>query len=78
MVHGGRMPKDQNNYRSERVRSRLSAKQVGEALDVSEYTIRSWERGDTEPTSTQLKGLSELYGCTMDYLVGLTDERLAS
>lgn len=71
------MPKDQNNYRSERTRSRLSAEKVGERVGVSKNTILSWERGDTEPTASQLQALADLYGCTVDYLLDMTDERLA-
>ena len=70
------MPKDRNNYRSERVRSHLSADDVADSVGVSKNTVLSWERGDTEPAASQLETMARLFGCTIDYLLALTDERV--
>ena len=45
------------------------AKQTG----LSKSAIARWELGLTEPTATALTKLSEYYGVTVDFLLGLTD-----
>ena len=66
-----------NNIRSERVRSGMTAEEVAKEVGVSVNTIRSWERGETEPSVTKAVKLASLYGCTIDYLYNMTEERVA-
>ncbi|MGM0239440.1 helix-turn-helix domain-containing protein [Enterococcus sp. AZ103] len=44
-------------------------------INVSQQTIGSWEVGRAEPNSEVLIKLSELFGVTVDYLLGKTDKK---
>lgn len=63
------------NMRSERVRRGLTAQQVAEKTGLSANSILNWERGATEPLAKNVITLASLYGCSVDYLLGITDER---
>ncbi len=64
-----------NNLVSERKRAGLSRKEVGEKIHRSEDVIGKWERGQSSPLLPDAIALAKLYGCSIDYLAGLTDER---
>ena len=67
-----------NNLVSERVRAGMSRKEVAYSIGCSENTLASWERGETSPKLFPYGvKLAELYGCTIDYLSGLSQERCA-
>lgn len=51
-----------------RVNSGLTQAELGEKLSVSKSTVINWEKGDSEPTMTQLRNISELSGIPMDYI----------
>lgn len=61
--------------RSERIRSGLTAKQASEIVDVQESTVLRWERGESNPLAIQAVLLANSYGCSVEYLLGMTDER---
>jgi len=65
------------NMKVERVRSGLTAKQVAGAVGVTENVIYAWERGEYEPRAANIVALAHLYGCSPDYLLGLTNDRVA-
>jgi transcriptional regulator with XRE-family HTH domain len=60
-----------DRIRQERQRLGLTASEVAEALDVGVGDVAAWEHGEAEPTTCQLKGLSELFCCSPDCLLGL-------
>ena len=64
-----------NNLVSERKRAGLSRKEVGEKIHRSEDVIGKWERGQSSPLLPDAIALTRLYGCSIDYLAGLTEER---
>lgn len=64
-----------NTLASERTRLGIDQSDVAEKLGVSKTTISRWERGESIPTGEYLVKLHELFGCSIDYLLGLTDER---
>lgn len=67
-----------NNIRSERARLGLSQKELAERLGVDESTVNRWEK-DIGPMSVKfLREMSELFGCTTDYIVGRSQERTIS
>lgn len=43
---------------------------LAEKMDVSRQAISSWELGETVPSLENLMRLGELYGVSVDYLVG--------
>lgn len=64
-----------NNLVSERKRAGLTRKEVGERIHRSEDVIGKWERGESSPILPDAMALAKLYGCSIDYLAGLIDER---
>lgn len=64
-----------NMIRSERSRLGLSQVELAEKLDVSESTIREWETGKRQLSVGKLLEMSELFGCTTDYILGRSEER---
>lgn len=65
-----------NNLVSERKRLGLSREEVGAKIHRSADVIGKWERGETSPLLVpDVVNLSRLYGCSIDYLAGLTEER---
>ncbi len=63
------------NIKSERVRLGLTQKHLAERLDVDERTIGNWENETTPVPSTKAVEMSDVFGCSVDYLFGLTSER---
>ena len=49
----------------------MSQEQLAEALDVSRQAISKWERGESSPDTDNLIALAEIYGVSLDELVGL-------
>lgn len=64
-----------NNMRLERVTRFLTINEVADQIGVHPNAIGRWERGEAEPTSSNLIALAHLYGCTPDWLLGLTNDR---
>lgn len=62
---------------SERVLKRLSQVELAEKLGVSPSSIKKWETGKTRPNSEMVKRMALFFGCTADYLLGMTEERVA-
>lgn len=64
--------------RSLRVAAGLYQRDIEERLDVAEQTVRDWEAGRNEPVAGHKRQLAELYGLTIEELIGLDEvERLA-
>ncbi|MDO4308376.1 MAG: helix-turn-helix transcriptional regulator [Eubacteriales bacterium] len=51
-----------------RVNSGLTQKELASKLGVSSTTVNNWENGDTEPSLSQLRIISELSGIPMDFI----------
>lgn len=49
----------------------LTRKQACEQMGVHYNTMKNWEKGETEPKATDLVTLAELYGTTVEALMGL-------
>lgn len=52
----------------------VSQAAVSKALNVSRYTIYSYEKGKTAPTLDGLVALADYFDVTLDYLLGRTEE----
>lgn len=63
------------NMRAERARLGLSLDDVARAVGVNKNSVQRWETGEVEPVSENLQKLSDLYGCTVEYLLEQTDDR---
>ncbi len=67
-----------NNIKSERGRLGITQEALGRRLGVAECTIRGWERGVRSIPSKAAVEMSDLFGCSVDYLFALTDERTST
>lgn len=52
--------------------ARITQQQLADLLEVSRQTIVRFENGTYEPRSSELKKMSEIFGCTIDDLVNPT------
>jgi transcriptional regulator with XRE-family HTH domain len=64
------------NIKSERVRLGLGTKNTADAIGVHENTLRNWESGSVDIPASALVTMSKMFGCSIEYLLGLVDERL--
>ena len=62
------MEKLQISLAAARVNARMTQETVAKAMKVSKNTVVNWEKGLSEPTITQARELSELYGMSLDYI----------
>lgn len=53
----------------------LSQEELAERLSVSSATVRQWESGTARPSASSLLAMSDMFGCSVDYLLQRTDER---
>lgn len=58
-----------------RIDSDLTQKAVAELLHMNLTVYRRYEKGDREIPVWAVIRLAELYHCSTDYLLGLTDRR---
>lgn len=66
-----------NNIKSERARLDLSQAALGDLLGVSGDVVRNWENGTTPINKISLLvKMAELFRCSVDYLLGRTDDRI--
>lgn len=66
-----------NNIKSERARLNLSQAALGERLGVSGDVVRNWEDGTTPINKISLLiQMADLFRCSIDYLLGRTDDRI--
>lgn len=64
-----------NTIGSERTRLGLSQDQLGEMMGKDRATIGRWEKNPGIVDGAALIKLSQIFGCTVDYLLNLTPER---
>lgn len=57
------------NLRNLREYNRLNQKDIADALKIERSTYASWETGRSMPKPTQLAQLSELFDCSVDFLI---------
>lgn len=51
-----------------RVNANMEQKEWAKTLGVSQATVVNWEKGNTEPSLSQLRKMSELSGIPMDFI----------
>lgn len=64
-----------NNIASERVKHGLTQDDLAEKLGVVSRTVRDWEKDARSVPSSKACEMARMFGCSVDYLFGLTDER---
>ncbi len=56
-----------------RTENKISQKKLADAIGVDKRAIIYWEQEVNEPKATYIRNIAEYFGCTTDYLLGLTD-----
>ena len=64
-----------SNLRAERARLDMTAAEVADAIGVHVNMVYRYESGESEPRGSVLVKMAALFGCSPEYLLGLTDER---
>lgn len=70
------MPTNVDMYRNieaERARKGLTIKELADMLGLKEEkTYRNWKNNSKDLSSSTLIKMSEIFGCSVDYLLGLS------
>ena len=53
----------------------ITQRELGELLGVTDRAVGLWESGKRIPNTDMLKKIADLFDCTVDYLLGHTNER---
>lgn len=61
-----------------RVYSNLTQSQLAAKIDRGEATIRAWESGRAKPDADTLILLSDIFDCSIDYLLGISESKSIS
>ncbi len=56
-----------------RLEKGISQKRLADAIGVDKRAVIFWEQEVNEPKATYIRNLAEYFGCSADYLLGLTD-----
>ena len=67
-----------NRIRDLRKEHELSQQELAKQLGVNQTAVSQWERGVTTPSSTVMVDVCKLWKVTPDFLLGLSDEKIAS
>lgn len=67
-----------DRFEEEVKRSGLSKAAIADKIGVSKSTITRYSDGSIGPNASSIAKLSLLFGCSADYLLGLTPERNSS
>lgn len=51
----------------------LTADELGELVGVSRFSVSNWETGRNQPNNDVLIKLSQVFGVTIDYILGNSD-----
>lgn len=62
-----------NRIKEKRISIGKTQEELGQLVHVKKQTISKWENGINVPDADTLKILSDILDCTVDYLVGKTD-----
>ena len=60
--------------RALRLQCALTQKQLGRKLGLTVSTVCHWEKRRSEPSISQLKNLSAVFGVSVDFLIGNAEE----
>lgn len=56
-----------------RKENKISQQKLGEYIGVSQQCISEWEKGDMEPTLSNLCKLADVFDISIDFLAGRKD-----
>lgn len=58
------------NFASARIAAGLTQSEVARRLEIDQSAVSRWENGKRIPRGTLLVKVADLYGCTIDELLG--------
>ncbi len=61
------------NLKQLRKENRLSQGDVAKRIEVSQQCVSEWEKGNMEPTMSNLWRLADLFDISVDALIGRTE-----
>ncbi len=64
-----------NRIRQLRIKNKMTQQEVGEALGVGNTAVSMYENGHRRLDDSSIRDLCALFGCSADYLLGLSDYR---
>ena len=59
-----------NRIRELRARNKLTQDELAARMGLSAPSIAKWELGKSNPTAENLKRLADIFGCSIDYILG--------
>lgn len=65
------------NLAAERVRLGMTQEQLADVLSCTVETLGNWEKDTSDMPGDSMLKASALFGCSLDYLLNLTDERFS-
>ena len=65
-----------NRIRQLRIKNKMTQQEVGETLGVGNTAVSMYENGHRRLDDSSIRDLCALFGCSADYLLGLSDYRL--
>lgn len=68
------MKQNMNIIRDLRKSQGLMQKELAEMLQVAQNTLSTWELGKYDPSIKALNQMADIFGVSVDYILGRTDE----
>lgn len=65
-----------NNIKKLRLEKQYSQKQVAKLLDIVQSSYSDYETNEAIPKADTLKKLAQLYGVSINYILGFSENRL--
>lgn len=65
------------NIASERVKAGYDQEELAKKLGTSVKTVSRWENGEMPPYGQKLVEMRKLFNCSIDYLLGVSEDRIA-
>ncbi len=63
-----------NRIKELRVSMKLTQKDIAEKIGFNQTVVGKYERNELEPNIATLKKLSEIFECSVDYIIGHSDD----
>lgn len=65
-----------NRIKSLRISCEMKQSELAKQLNVRQNTVSNWETGRSEPDFATLQKIAEIFGTTIDYILGNSNERI--
>ena len=59
-----------NKIKEYRKQQHWTQEELAKKLDVERSAVAKWERGKSQPQAARLIALAEIFGCTVDEILG--------